>query len=707
MPMVPVPDALKTVLEETAKLLWFQKQNGGGDGSCLCAQNQLVGRISAENIEAPEPGYPNHNSSIMDGYAVRTSELASARDACNSMIQRDQGEFVLDFVVIGKIYAGDEQVTSSAATNYRTAVYITTGAVVPEGFDAVIPIEETKFLETSDGLVKIQIIPNKIGSVLNTKPWTWVRTIGCDIPPGTTVLTKGEVIQPVHLALLTQVGISLQSVKVKELVRVGVLSTGNELVADVPGGMATTVSGQIPDANRPLLLAQLSTYGNCEPIDLGIVPDDIGLDVISNKLKNALWDQGVNCVDVIITTGGISMGEKDVMEHVFVEGMNGKVHFGRMNMKPGKPTTFITIDKTIDGKSYRKLAFALPGNPVSASVCTELLVRPCLDLLHRSTRRGSSAITEKKIQIEDEMETFVQWSSENAIVHEEVMATLSSAVVLDNGRPEYHRVCLKRVLDAKFRDSNEPQKYIYQATTTGAQRSSRVLSLRNADGLMLLPRGGPSGCGNDIAQEGMVYPVLLLSPLSDSMLSKPRFKDSIHCKMPILENNISHVVFKLGLIVCFSGEQPQDKNEIISKIESTIIQSINGDSQAVVLHIDTIQLDTNTLAPQLIDIVDGSAMKDVDFIFVVVATGSTAGFHAGLKLSNILDTMLLKKANALAIQLRKAAASQDSLAALFENVVGTVRRGSAVLLTCSDRGLEGAVKSISGSFRHVKSVLAQ
>lgn len=330
MPMVPVPDALKTVLEETAKLLWFQKQNGGGDGSCLCAQNQLVGRISAENIEAPEPGYPNHNSSIMDGYAVRTSELASARDDYNSMIQRDQGEFVLDFVVIGKIYAGDEQVTSSAATNYRTAVYITTGAVVPEGFDAVIPIEETKFLETSDGLVKIQIIPNKIGSVLNTKPWTWVRTIGCDIPLGTTVLTKGEVIQPVHLALLTQVGISLQSVKVKELVRVGVLSTGNELVADVPGGMASTVSGQIPDANRPLLLAQLSTYGNCEPIDLGIVPDDIGLDVISNKLKNALWDQGVNCVDVIITTGGISMGEKDVMEHVFVEGMNGKVHFGRL-----------------------------------------------------------------------------------------------------------------------------------------------------------------------------------------------------------------------------------------------------------------------------------------------------------------------------------------------------------------------------------------
>ena len=329
MPMVPVPEALKTVLEETAKLLWFQKQNDG-DVSCSCAQNRLVGRISAANIEAPEPGYPNHNSSIMDGYAVRTSELTSARDAYDSTIQSDQSGFVLDFVVIGKIYAGDEQVTSSAEMNHRTAVYITTGAIVPEGFDAVIPIEETICFATSDGIVKMQIIPTKIGSVLKTKPWTWIRKIGCDIPPGTTVLAKGEVLGPVHLALLTQVGISLQSVEVNELVRVGVLSTGNELVADVPGGAATIIGGKIPDANRPLLLAQLSTYGNCEPIDLGIVSDDIGLDVISTKLKNALWDQGANCVDVIITTGGISMGEKDIMERVFVEGMDGKVHFGRL-----------------------------------------------------------------------------------------------------------------------------------------------------------------------------------------------------------------------------------------------------------------------------------------------------------------------------------------------------------------------------------------
>jgi molybdenum cofactor synthesis domain-containing protein len=112
---------------------------------------------------------------------------------------------------------------------------------------------------------------------------------------------------------------------VKDIVRVGVLSTGNELIANALGGYTT--NGKIPDANRPLLLAQLSTYHNCEAVDLGIVSDDWGRDNISTKLEDALFGEG--SVDVIITTGGISMGEKDIMEQVFVEGMGGKIHFGR------------------------------------------------------------------------------------------------------------------------------------------------------------------------------------------------------------------------------------------------------------------------------------------------------------------------------------------------------------------------------------------
>ena len=159
------------------------------------------------------------------------------------------------------------------------------------------------------------------------------------------------------------------------------------------------------------------------------------------------------------------MGEKDIMERVFTEGMGGRVHFGRMNMKPGKPTTFITIDRDAGG---RKLVFALPGNPVSASVCTELLVRPCLDLLHQggdSDEKHSNA------------DSFVKDAARNARVHEEVMAAITTDIKLDQGRPEYRRVALQRAQT----ESGDKQQYAYLATSTGVQRSSRVLSLRGAD----------------------------------------------------------------------------------------------------------------------------------------------------------------------------------------------------------------------------------
>merc|ERR1719232_197906 len=115
----------------------------------------------------------------------------------------------------------------------------------------------------------------------------------------------------------------------------------------------------------------------------------------------------------------------------------------------------------------KKLVFALPGNPVSASVCTELLVRPCLDLLHQGAGM---------MQRNSRIESFVENSVNNARVHEEVMASITTDIKLDQGRPEYRRVSLQRI---PFNASGN-QKYLYQATGTGVQRSSRVLSLRDA-----------------------------------------------------------------------------------------------------------------------------------------------------------------------------------------------------------------------------------
>ena len=342
-PMIPVPQALETVLTETSISIWFDKQcNKNEDtktSSSVSNAQQLLGRISASDIKAPSPGYPNHNASIMDGYAVKTSDLVSAKDVYDRIIDQEQNGYILDFFVVGKVYAGDDttdNVQHTATTKHqRTAIYVTTGAVVPTGYDAVIPIEDTIAIGDDN---KIQIVPSKVQSVLSTKPLTWIRPIGCDIPSDYVVLSKEEMIQPVHVALLAQVGIALDQVSIKRIPRVGILSTGNELVSvSDDKHQVRQQHGKIPDVNRPMLLSQLSTYGNCSPVDLGIVTDDAGYDNIAQRLTKILWpEETEEGIDVLITTGGISMGEKDIMEQVFVKGMGGKVHFGRMNMKPGK-----------------------------------------------------------------------------------------------------------------------------------------------------------------------------------------------------------------------------------------------------------------------------------------------------------------------------------------------------------------------------------
>ena len=749
-PMVPVPQALETVLIETSKLLWFDRQRSEEECSStitttLNNQQHLIGRISSRDIKAPQPGYPNHNASIMDGYAVKCSELKVAKleyDAITEEEEEAREKYMLDFDIVGRVYAGDDEDDedddgnninndTSSHTNNRTAIYVTTGAVVPTGYDAVIPIEDTTTTTSSSSGMhsKMHIIPSKVTSILNTtKPLTWIRPIGCDIPSEHVVLAKGETIQPVHLALLAQVGVNLNQVPVKRLPRVGVLSTGNELVStstadDMQQQKKQSQSqqqyGKIPDVNRPLLLSQLSTYGNCVPIDLGIVTDDEGYENIAQRLNKLLWTnnekeaEDTESIDVLITTGGISMGEKDIMERVFVTGMGGKVHFGRMNMKPGKPTTFITIDREDDTKLTgrqtlsRKLIFALPGNPVSASVCTELLVRPCLDLLHDGGVTVDELLSTEEKNLKQYEETFVEHAVDNARVHEEIMATITSDIKLDQGRPEYRRVTLQRVPVQTNNSGN--QQYTYHATDTGVQRSSRVLSLRGADGLMMLPRGGPSGCGYDIAKKGMEFPALLYSSFSSS--SHTTFKDSMHRAMltkskQSMKNKKPKL--KLGVIICSSSEQVIDND--FQSIESTLISSLGGHDYALVLKREVCRVaDDTSFARELSTIVSGSQMKGTNVIFVIVQTdplaeengGSAIAFKAGLEVSHALRPILTKKANAMAMQIRQHAALQDPLAALFENVVGTVRDNSTVLITCSDKGLNGAVGAVKGLLGHL------
>ena len=670
--MVPVPEALETVLIQTAKCLWLHQ-------SCSdMTSTPMVGQISASDIHAPYPGYPNYNSSIMDGYAVRTRDVVEMKRLYEDMNENES--FSMSFILEGKVFAGDKMPSSSSSSNapLPSAVYVTTGAVVPNGYDAVIPVEDTETY-SEDNISRMRIIDSKVASVLaTTKQWTWIRPIGCDIAPDTIVLGEGETIQPVHMALLAQCGVN--KLPVKCLPRVGVLSTGNELSisADQCQG------GKIPDANRPLLLSQLSTYGNCKPHDLGMVSDDDSIEVLSDKLKTALWSDGI---DILISTGGISMGEKDNMEQVFVEGLGGKVHFGRMNMKPGKPTTFITIEKESNdgnGTMCRKLIFALPGNPVSASVCTELLVRPCLDMLYHGidTSDLSTSVSEQ---------LFIRHCVDNHIVHDELVATLTKDVKLDKGRPEYHRVTLQRELH-----SNAKHQYFYHATSTGVQRSSRVMSLRSADGLMMLPRGGPQGCGQDVAQKGQVFPVLLYQSCSLSLGSGVRFKDSMHRKsMNEYSKRIS-----LGVVFCASGKE--DASGRLDGISTTLMHSLGGENHVKIVNKVVCTFGDELMVHRLKEAV---VMENVDVVFVVVVgelcqESTLVPFQAGLDVAHTLRQIITKRADEMAMRLRRAAASYDARAALFENVVGLVRGDSSVLVSCTDIGLE-AVTEIRGLLGHL------
>lgn len=687
--MVPVPEALETVLTETAKSLWFQS---GSASTQVAVSSGLVGQISATDIRVPFPGYPNYNSSIMDGYAVKTSDLVEMKKLYDDMDEKERGNFSMDFVLEGKVFAGDSNTASISCNDkndngnasHPKAVYVTTGAVVPNEFDAVIPVEDTEENETGH----ICIIEDKVASVLaTTKPWTWIRPIGCDIAADSIVLSKGEKIQPVHMALLAQCGVN--QIPVKSLPKVGILSTGNELLLSADKDQCQ--SGKIPDANRPLLLSQLASYGNCIPHDLGIISDDDSIEMLTDKLKKVLWNDDI---DVIISTGGISMGEKDNMEQLFVEGMGGKVHFGRMNMKPGKPTTMITIDKeSNNGTICRKLVFALPGNPVSASVCTELLVRPCLDLLHHGV------VSEVESSLDEQV--FIRSAVDNAKVHDELMATLTTDVKLDKGRPEYHRVGLERASGL-----HDKLQYSYHATSTGVQRSSRVLSLRGAEGLMMLPRGGKLGCGQDVAKKGQAYPVLLYQSSPYSMRCGTRFGESMHRRMLKTKVEPSNELH-LGIIVCTS--ENGELNGRLDQVRTVLMNSL-GNVKLVNEAVCDMNASYDTIAQRLTEAVNGPNMDNADVIFVVVLEKSDGNsnqllFRTGLDVSHALRKLTTKHADAMAMRLRKAAASEDALAALFENVVGLVRNSSSVLLLCSDRGLGEAGSAVKSSLNHLVALL--
>jgi molybdopterin molybdotransferase len=649
-PMVPVPDAIRIVLRQAATAM-TSGVTSSETLSTYSSWNELLGRRLAEAVLMAEPGYPAYNASIMDGYAVQSSDVFGV------------SEEGWTHSVVDKVFAGDTETQESApeipaGSLLPSAYYITTGAGIPTTCDCVVPIEQCT---VSEGGAKIAIDT----STPTLEPGQWVRGVGCDMAAQSEVLPKGHVLDPVSLGLVLQSGQS--TIQVQQKLRVGVLSTGNELLSGAADA-STIAGGKIPDANRPILLALLSTFGSdISPVDLGIQRDD-DLESLSDALRAAI-DQ----CHVVITTGGISMGESDVLEQVLMQKLGGTLHFGRLHMKPGKPTTFITTTSSHDNRT--RFVFCMPGNPVSATVCTQLIVRPCLDLLsHQDVHadvHGESV---------DEM---VHRMEQNAWVHPERAVTLVHDMKLDKERPEYHRVIL----------TSDGNSNMLMASSTGVQRSSRLMSLRDAQGLLVLPQGVLGK--RMLAKAGDEFTVLLLK----TDMQGVQVDKSQHL------NKKAHHFFQIAVVHVVDPASRSDASTTtvaLKKVSDKVQNALSGSKSGTV---DIVS--SKTFCGPAEDLFGSVASADVDVIVVVCQSSFPGSFVYQLDVASSLRKHLVKVADTMALQARRGVASENAASALLETVVGyvpTADGGGSMLILVPEEGLQGGLSNVRGLLKHALKV---
>lgn len=393
--MIPLADAQQVVLGRCAAL-----------PAVTLPLVDALGCVTAVAVSAAE-AVPAFDNTAMDGYAVQAADTAAAP---------------VTLEVVGTLAAGS---APEVAVGPGQAVRIMTGAPLPPGADAVIMVERTRALDGGGWVVAEVAVP----------AGNHIRRAGEDLEAGTVVFEPGEVLQPAHVGVLA--GLGIHAIPAVRRPRVGVVSTGDELV----DGPQPLTLGQVRDSNRYSLLSLVREAG-LEGVDLGLVRDD-------PEAIRAAIARGVETCDAVLTSGGVSMGDYDCVKVVLNE--MGEMSWMQVAIKPAKPFAFGLVDGTP--------VFGLPGNTVSSMVSFELLARPALRQM-----MGHTELHRARVQ--------------------------ANAVAPLRRRPD-GKIHFARVVWS-YRAGR------YEVRSAGGQGSHQLSSLAAANGLAVLPDGHGAEVGDAV-----------------------------------------------------------------------------------------------------------------------------------------------------------------------------------------------------------------
>jgi len=381
-----------------------------------------LGQVLAEDIYSDIDVPPLDNAAV-DGYAVQSKDTRGASQQSPRFLR------VIDMVAAGSI--------SRSELKPGTAIRIMTGAPTPKGADSVVRFEDTDETQRKGS-------PTEIGILVEIKPGKNIRRAGEDIARGKLVLSRGTIIRPSEIGVLASLGRSV--VRVTRRPTVAILATGDELV-EVSQPLP---AGKIYNSNAYSVAAMVRRYGG--------IPKLLGIALDSEDSVVAGLQQGLDA-DMLITIGGVSVGDYDVVKNVLAK--QGEIGFWTVRIKPGKPVAFGMIKGRDRAGGVTNIPhIGLPGNPVSSMVTFELFARPAILKM-----MGKKILTKPTIE---------------AVIEEPIVNT--------DGRRIFSRAVV------------EKRSGQYFARLTGPQGSGILTSMTSANGLVIVPEDKPGVKKGDIVQ---------------------------------------------------------------------------------------------------------------------------------------------------------------------------------------------------------------